>query len=249
VKIVCFICLAIILTSCNVWADGFSIISTQYEILGRVGSQQYHFTSSSPLSQTITDTTTPSNLGKYSYAQSIAGDGAFVSVAIDQPGCCTPGSAAEAIAVIDFTANFDGSADWILFYGHTPSESGYAGMKAVWNIRDLTSNSIVVLDNSGAWDFSTHLKYGDNIGNFSSNYSWDSSHLYELKMVVQTGSNHGDDGGSISTNMFSVPAPVPEPSSAILLTIALAGLIAAKCMGYQPSFTRAARQPSRNSQS
>ena len=79
---------------------------------------------------------------------------------------------------------------------------------------------MVASDSFGRGDFSQSLMYAGG-----GDYGWSSSHDYELDMLIQTGSNHGTDGGSLSTDMFTIG--VPEPSTFALLTCGLQVLFAA----------------------
>ena len=132
--------LAAILTSANAWASAFSIVSAQNEVLGllRADSFSTQFDMSSPnaLWFDLVDFTTASNSGLHSFAAATAA-GPFLSVSIDQPGCCTtPQSNAEAINKINFVSNFDGFANPIVFFGTGPAESWFSGPKESWIIRE-----------------------------------------------------------------------------------------------------------------
>jgi hypothetical protein len=227
-RFACLAFLAAMLTSSNAFASAFSIVSTQNEVLGLLRadgfSNQFDMSSPNALSFDLVDLTTSNSSGLHSFAQATAA-GPFVSVSIDQPGCCTtPQSNAEAISRINFVSNFDGFANPIVFFGTGPAESWFSGPKESWTIRDLTTNTVVASNSFGRGDFSQALAYVDG-----GDYTWSSSHNYELDMLIQTGSNHGTDAGWMSTDMFTIG--VPEPSTFALLLCGLAGLARRKKAG------------------
>jgi hypothetical protein len=121
----------------------------------------------------------------------------------------TPQADAEAIATFDFTSNFNGSLGGISFSGVRPLEHGWPTDPLVsWTITDLTTGTLILNGFPEDPSFPTAtFQYDD----------WDSTHTYQLRMLVNDGTNNVPNSGWLATNIFSVD----EPATLGLLLVAL----------------------------
>jgi hypothetical protein len=215
---------AALLTSSTAWAGAFSIVDTQYEVwvrlvtYGGTSLQNDHRVSTDPLLASITDTVLLGENGEASSAWALA-VGPYVGVNIVEYPLVEQGAHADAMAIssLTFVPTFDGSAKEILMWGQQPAE-GWLHAEQNWVITDLTTHTTVAAGDLELIPAPQPLIYAT-----PGPYAWDSTHTYQLRLVLETGGNHLPDGGYLTTNLFAQNVP-DDVSTLFLLPFGLAAI-------------------------